>query len=249
MCFDPKKESFHVLARTGGEGGNAELLGVNFDTGLTMADAVHDTVHQVSWKLRTLQRSRRFHTDRELVNVYKSRVLGYLEYRTPAVYHATSTTLQPLDKVQDRFLRDAGLSQLEALMHFNLAPLSARRDTAMLGLVHRAVLRKGPKHFQKLFVLQRAARTYYTRLESRRQRHGRQLMAPRQTTHLNCVRRSAFGLVAVYNLLPAKVVHKETVKDFQAALQELLKERACQGCDDWTLTFSPRVPLHRHPLK
>ena len=78
---------------------------------------MHDTVVEVGWKLRTLQRSRRFHTERELVNVYKSRVLGYLEHRTPAVYHATSTTLQPLDAVQDCFLRDAGLTQLEALMH------------------------------------------------------------------------------------------------------------------------------------
>ena len=48
VCFDPQKESFQILARTGGEGGNAELLGVNSDTGLTMADAVQDTVQQVS---------------------------------------------------------------------------------------------------------------------------------------------------------------------------------------------------------
>ena len=47
MSFDPQKESFHVLARTGGEGGNTELLGVNLDTGLNMSDAVRDTVVEV----------------------------------------------------------------------------------------------------------------------------------------------------------------------------------------------------------
>ena len=119
----------------------------------------------------------------------------------------------------------------------------------MLGLIHRAVLRKGPVHFQKLFVLEQDRGTHSTRLQSRRQKHGRQLVDPRRTTHLNCVRRSALGLVAVYNLLPAKVVHTETVKEFQTELQELLKARACEGCEDWTQTFSPRVPLYRHPLR
>ena len=247
--FDPKKENFLVLARIGGVGEDKELLGVKFDIWLTMDSAVHATVQKVSWKLRTLQRSARFHTDREMVNLYKSRVLGYLEYRTPAVYHATCTTLQPLDKVQDRFLRQAGVTQLEALLHFNLAPLSTRRDTAMLGLIHRTVLRKGPEPFQRFFVIQEATRRPFTRLQSRRERHGRQLVDPRTTTHLNCIRRSALGLVAVYNLLPLEVVRQESVKDFQSKLQELLKDRAGAGCDDWPLTFSPRVPLLRHPLK
>ena len=32
----------------------------------------------------------------------------------------------------------------EALEHFSLAPLAARREIAMLGVIHRAVLKKGP---------------------------------------------------------------------------------------------------------
>ena len=102
VTFDPKKESLHVLARAGGEGGNTDLLGVNFDTGLLMEDAVHDTVTEVSWKLRILRRSGRFHTDAELILLYKSIVLSYLEYRTPALYHATCTALRPLNKLQER---------------------------------------------------------------------------------------------------------------------------------------------------
>ena len=135
-------------------------------------------------------------------------------------------------------------------MVFNLAPLGARRDIAMLGVIHRAALRKGPEQFHKFFApARRSTDTTRTRLEERRREHGRQLLEYRVGTHLNVVRRSALGLVTVYNLLPATVVHLEDVKDFQRALQELLKERATEGCEDWAQTFSPRLPLHRHPLR
>ena len=200
VTFDPKKKSFHVIARAGGAGGNTELLGITFDTALTMEVTVRDTVTEVKWKLRILRKSGRFHTDRELLNLYKCRLLSYLEYRTAALYHATCTALQPLDRVQESFLRETGITSMEALMLFNLAPLSTRRDVAMLGLVHRAVLGKGPEHFREFFKLSERRTTLNTRLGARRRRHGRQLQENRSRTHLNCVRRSALGLVAVYNL-------------------------------------------------
>ena len=249
VSFDPKKESFHVVARTGGTGGNWEQLGVNFDTALTMEDAVRETVAEAGWKLRTLQRSARFHIDRELVNLYKARVLSYLEYRTPAVYHATCTVLGPLDRLQDSFLRKAGVTTLEGLMVFNLAPLAARRDMAMLGLIHRTVLGKGPEQFRNFFFPASQRSTSRTRLAERRSERGSQLTDWRRRTHLNVVRRSALGLVAVYNLLPPRVVKLNNVKDFQGALGELLRERATAGCDDWPLTFSPRVSLANHPVR
>ena len=58
--------------------------------------------------------------------------------------------LDKLDAVQTRFLRDAGVDEVEALMHFNLAPLSLRRDIAVLGVVHRAALGEGPPQFKGL---------------------------------------------------------------------------------------------------
>ena len=160
-----------------------------------------------------------------------------------------ATVLQPLDKLQERFLRNAGVTQLEGLMVFNLAPLAARRDIAMLGLIHRTVLGKGPEQFKSFFCSDEATGTHRTRLQSRMLRHGRKLKDLRTTLHLNMARRSALGLVAVYNLLPADVVQLDNVKDFQRALAGLLKKRAQAGCEDWQLTCSPRVPLWRHPLK
>ena len=172
-----------------------------------------------------------------------------MEYRTAALYHATDTVLQPLDNLQDHFLRQAGVTPLEALLVFNLAPLTTRRDVAMLGLIHRAALKKGPAHFHEYFFLAEEKQKPKTRLQSRRAQHGRQLKEYRAGTHLNVLRRSVLGLVTVYNLLPAWIVQLEQVKDFQQALQEHVKERACQNCEDWKLTYSPRLPLYRHPLR
>ena len=97
---------------------------------------------EVSWKLRTLQRSRKYHNVTQLVNLYKAKVLSYLEYRTSAVYHAADTVLAPLDNLQTRFLQKNGVTELDALFYFRLAPLSTRRDIAMLGILHRAFCAK-----------------------------------------------------------------------------------------------------------
>ena len=146
-------------------------------------------------------------------------------------------------------MRHTGVTELEALMVFNLAPLATRRDVAMLGLIHRTVLGKGPEHFRNFFRAAKVSNKPGTRLQKKREQHGQQLEEHRAGTHLNVVRRSALGLTAVYNLLPARVVKLENVKDFQKASQELVKERATEGCSDWRLTFSPRLPLYSHPLK
>ena len=63
------------------------------------------------------------------------------------------------------------------------------------------------------------------------------------------IRRSAFGLIAVYNLLPQRVVDEETVPSFQRSLQELAKQHIAKGCDEWVELFSPRIEMYRHPLR
>ena len=63
------------------------------------------------------------------------------------------------------------------------------------------------------------------------------------------LRRSALGLVKVYNMLPAEAVDMGCVKDSQKCLQELVQRRAEAGCEDWGDTFSPRLPWYKHPLR
>ena len=142
----------HIVSHAQPYGDPLKLLGICFDCKLRMDLAVRDVVSQASWKLTTILRTRRFHGVSQLVQVYKSNLLSFVEYRTPAVYHATKTTLSGIDLVQRRFLRECGLSDEDALLHFNLAPLETRRDIAMLGLIHRSVLGCGPRHFANMFL-------------------------------------------------------------------------------------------------
>ena len=202
---------------------------------LSMADAISQLVAEASWKLRTLLRTRRFYNTADLVSLYKAHLLSYLEYRTPAIYHATRDLLVRLDAVQSKFLSKAGLDEVEALDHFRLAPLPVRRDMAMLGVIHRTALGQGPAHFKEVFPSASGATT--DRIED-----------PRRFLRHPVVKRSALGLVSVYNLLPDRIVAHRSVPAFQKSLQQLVLERAKQGRDDWQQTLSPRVAMSRHPL-
>ena len=67
---------------------------------------------------------------------------------------------------------------------------------------------------------------------------------------LDVVRRSVFGALEIYNLLPQDVVERHfSVSSFQGALQDLVLSRAIVGCDDWSVSLSNRIPSHAHPLR
>ena len=234
VAFDAAKESQHVLSTSDPEGSSFKLLGVPFDTELSMASAVSELVSSAGWKMKTILRTRRFYTDADLIVFYKAHLLSYLEYRTPAIYHATRVVISRLDAVQSRFLRDIGVDDVTALVNFHLAPLSTRRDIAMLGLIHRTILGKGPSHFADFF--------------QRDPQHPTKLVDPRVALRSPLIKRSAMGLVAIYNLLPHKVVCAKSVSAFQKGLQELIISFAVTGFPQWSEALSPRLPLALHPL-
>ena len=95
--------------------------------------------------------------------------------------------------MQARFLHRLGISGVNALMNFNLAPLSTRRDIAMLGVVHRAVLQEGPEQLRQFFEIDETLKSSPTRAATRR--HKRQLVEHRRGRFSETVRRSALGLV------------------------------------------------------
>jgi len=233
VAFDAGKESQHVLSSSDPFGSNFKMLGVPFDPQLLMADAVSEIVSAAGWKLRTLMRTRRFYAVSDLIGLYKAHVLSYLEYRTPAIYHATRAVIYRLDNVQTRFLKDVGVGEATALMDFHLAPLSSRRDIAMLGVIHRTVLGKGPGQFREFF---------------KRQQHSSNLLDPRITTKSPLVKRSALGLVAIYNLLPPAIRAAKSVAAFQKGLQDCIMKFAASGFPQWSEVLSPRIPLVSHPL-
>ena len=100
----------------------------------------------------SLMQTRICYNDCEMILFYKSHILSYLEYRTAAFYHARTSVFEPLDRIQQRLLSNIGIRDSDAAIYFNLLPLSVRRDIAMLGVIHRAVLRLPPCQLHELFV-------------------------------------------------------------------------------------------------
>ena len=232
--FDAGKESKHVLHRQEPEGEDFQMFGVLFDTQLRMEQHLEGLTNRCRWKLKTLLRARRYFSEEQMVQQYKTHILPYLEFSTPAVYHATATALSKMDKLQTTFLKELGLSPLDALKKYGLAPLNTRRDIALLGVVHRTVLGQGPSQFAHWFFQVPAERhVYSTRRQESRLKHGRQLHDYLDENQTALLRRSPLGLPRVYNGLPPATVACNTVKRFQTALQKQVLKEALTGNEEW----------------
>ena len=96
---------------------------------------------------------RRFFSTPELFRLYKVQVLLFLESCTPALYHAAPSVLDRIDRVQRRFLREMGFTEVEALELYRLAPLQCRRDMAMLGALHKITIGIAPNQLSTRFTI------------------------------------------------------------------------------------------------
>ena len=246
VLFDPTKESFHILHQRNPWGPSFKSLGVTFDVKLVMGDACMEIAAQGNCRLNTLLRTRRFHTVESCILLYKSQVLSYVESGTPAVYHAPRFFLSAIDRVQGRLLDALGLSLELAIIGFNLAPLSSRRDIAMLGLIHRVVLGFAPEQFSDYIRPARAMLNRPREWRSPGSRHNKQLHDAIDGTNSAMMSRSLFGLVNSYNLLPQAVVDAKTTRAFQRCLQRGVKRAATNGVTDWERLLSTgarRLPV------
>jgi len=151
VTFEPDKQHMSIISLHEPEGEDFKMMGVWFDPKLTMERAITELCNKLRWKVTTLLRAREIFDTRGLIKQFKARILSYVECRTAAIYHANATALDQIDRQYNRFLREVGLNREEALMVFHLAPLASRRDMAMLGVIHRAVLGKGPEQVRKYF--------------------------------------------------------------------------------------------------
>ena len=106
--FDPGKESFNIIHRRGHSGDDFRLVGLKFDSTLTMARAVATLAREAGRTLAALLRSRRSCSRRELINLYTAQILSYIESGTPGYYHAPPSVLLPLDRIQKRLPREVG---------------------------------------------------------------------------------------------------------------------------------------------
>ena len=98
-------------------------------------------------------------------------------------------------------------------------------------LIQRIVLGFGPPQFLRWFFLAIArGHSYCTRLQG--SKHRKQLHNYLQSRYTELFRRSPLGLTQVYNELPQEAVDATSVKDFQAWLQDHLKELASKELDN-----------------
>ena len=232
VLFDPGKESFHGIHRGRHFGDEFKILGVIFDTQLGMHAAAREIAREAGWRLKTLLRCRRYYTTPDLVKLYKAQILSYIESGTPALHHAAPSVLECVDRVQRRFLREVGLSEERALTEYRLAPLCARRDIAMIGMLHRITSGTAPSELAKLFVPVNRRTGFGTRnLEVRHERQLREFVSG--GCHTETCRRSAFGLVTVWNMLPGDVVMSKSTKVVQRRLQDALRNHMESGQRNW----------------
>ena len=213
------------------------MLSVTVDPRLSMCDAACSLSCEAGWRTRSILRTRRFHDTRSLIRLFKAQILSYLEGATPALYHAAPSVLAPIDEVQIKFLEELGVSSSAALLEHNLAPLPMLRDIAMLGVLYKVSRGTCPKPIQDLFSLRVSS------LDSLgfscRRRHGWQIADPVGPSHPTFIRRSIYGLIKVFNGLPAETVGADTLKSFQSKLQSGAKAAARQSVRDWQAMFHP----------
>ena len=194
---------------------------------------------EAGWRLQKILRAQRYFTTPELVRLYKSHVLSYVEGGTPAYFHASASTLSCIDRVQRRFLRAIGISEEEALLNFRLAPLPTRRCIAILGLLHRVVLGNVSAQIAEIFP-RASVRSVPDAIAERvrgRSRHDKQLFDRVDARSSEQFKRSAFGMVQCYNALPQSAVDILSVKSSQRNLQLALMAGVRRGHEDWQSLF------------
>ena len=131
---------FAVVHPRFAHGPDFKLLGAISDTKLTMTSCIEATMRKLTPKITVLHRTRPYHSTPDFVKQYKTHVLGLAAANVGAIYHATQTALEPLDRSLHNFLRDLQLDARSAFLEHDTAPLSMCRDIAMLRFLHKRML-------------------------------------------------------------------------------------------------------------
>ena len=126
------------------------------------------------------------------------------------------------------------ISESEAFINNNFAPLNLRRDIGMLGFLHKRVLGQVHPCFFDILPF---------RQHMHPGNHTKQLDAQPSPIHFQQMlwRRSIFGLVSVYNQFPQHVIDLPAVKEFQSCLTSFAKQRCSSRVDNWQFFFDADV--------
>ena len=211
------------------------MLSVTYDCALSMSDAVSTYAAEAGWRLSTLLRVRKYYDTKAVLRLYKSHILSYIEGGTAAIYHAAPYILRQLNDIQRSLLNTLDLTDEVVLLEHNVAPLAMRRDIAMLGLLYKVAHGLAAPPLQDLFPASQRSLTSFG--FGPQPVHEWQLVDPVEPTHPNIIRRSVFGLIRIFNRLPAHTVAAKSVNHFQKILQRAAKDRAKSGDHTWQLMY------------
>ena len=203
---------------------------------------MHARVGKAKPKVTAILRCRQYYDKEDLVKQFKTHVWCILEGNVGGFYHACDTILGRLDQVQESFERALDFAPGETFFAYNLIPLTTRRDIAMLGFIFRCAEGLAPEALQLLFPgASQVGHCYPTRF--REDRHPIQLEELRTGTHHALLRRSVFGLVRIWNRLPAEVVMAKNIEKFQSGLTDMVRTASRRGVQEWARLFSPRPEI------
>ena len=187
-------------------------------------------------KARALLRCRRYFSVRDLLMLYKAHVRSQIEWCNGAVFHAARSRLEWLDSIQVSFLRHLDLSESNAFLKHNVAPMQLRRDIGMLGVLWKVSRNQAHPDLCALLPMCPKPNRHRTRFDNRR--HERQFVNECDGTQLQQFARSIFGIVKVWNLLPCKFVECDSVKILQTKLTDAARWACRSDAEAWQRMYS-----------
>ena len=145
--------------------------------------------------------------------------------------------------MQRSFLKVIGVSEAKAFVEMNLAPLQMRRDLSMLGALHKCSYKVAHADMCKFYPLHKPTEHRYP--TRRRPTHDHQLhdfcREKSERPWQLWMKRSAYGLIGVYNELPQKLIDLKKVSLFQRELQDTAKELCKNNFPDWQSIYTPNA--------
>ena len=140
VSFDPGKEHLLIIHPTCGDGDTFRLLGCMTDCKLSMVPAIDSIMTQIKPKITAILRTRAHYSCKDLIGQFKTHVWGIIEAHNGGIFHAASSHLDRIERAQQHFLDELGVSAEEAFLEYNFAPPILRRNIGILGMIHKRVL-------------------------------------------------------------------------------------------------------------
>lgn len=230
VTFEESKEACAVIHPSDGEGEAFKILGCLFDVKLSMELEIQRVFSKVRPKIMTMLRTSHIYSIEAMMGQFKTHIWGYFEYAAGCILHVPDSVLFRFDQLQQKFIDHLGISAEDAFLQHNFAPITLRRDIAMLGFLHKRILSECHPKIESVFP---------RRLADQWDLHSKpmdvqldDIVVRHQMFH-----RSIFGFALMYNRLTQSLVDEGTVKKFQGRLTAIAKLRCAAGHEDWSHTF------------